>query len=141
MYGTLFLFPLASLSLRRLASVEVGLSLLPMAISFIAISPFSGSISERLGKKRTISAGLALMGLGNLLLGSSFLADWFIAEEVGLLLTGVGMGMVVQDAQKLGELAGQRLLARIASPEGAAAPPQDLILTPRFVRGESTRRL
>jgi hypothetical protein len=33
------------------------------------------------------------MGLGNLLLGSSFLADWFIAEEIGLLLTGVGMGM------------------------------------------------
>ncbi|MGO7601657.1 substrate-binding domain-containing protein, partial [Rhizobium ruizarguesonis] len=49
--------------------------------------------------------------------------------------------MVVQDAQKLGELAAQRMLARIASPEGAAAPPQDFILTPRFVRGESTRRL
>ena len=49
--------------------------------------------------------------------------------------------MVVQDAQKLGELAAQRLLARIESPEGAAAPPQDLILTPRFVRGESTKRL
>ncbi|MGO7534403.1 MFS transporter [Rhizobium leguminosarum] len=93
MYGTLFLYPLAALGLRRLASVEVGLSLLPMALSFIAISPFSGSISERLGKKGTISAGLALMGLGNLLLGSSFLADWFIAEEIGLLLTGVGMGM------------------------------------------------
>lgn len=49
--------------------------------------------------------------------------------------------MVVQDAQKLGELAAQRLLARIASPEAAAEPPQDFILTPRFVRGESTRRL
>ncbi|UWM78291.1 MFS transporter (plasmid) [Rhizobium sp. WSM4643] len=92
MYGTLFLFPLASLGLGRLASVEVGLSLLPMAISFIAISPFSGAISERLGKKKAISAGLALMGLGNLLLGAAFLADWFIAEEIGLLLTGVGMG-------------------------------------------------
>lgn len=93
MYGTLFLFPLASLGLGRLASVEVGLSLLPMAISFIAISPFSGAISERLGKKKAISAGLALMGLGNLLLGVAFLANWFIAEEIGLLLTGVGMGM------------------------------------------------
>ncbi|MFL5009970.1 MFS transporter [Rhizobium sp.] len=93
MYGTLFLFPLASLGLGRLASVEVGLSLLPMAISFIAISPFSGAISERLGKKNAISAGLALMGLGNLLLGAAFLANWFIAEEIGLLLTGVGMGM------------------------------------------------
>ncbi|MBB4234589.1 MFS transporter [Rhizobium esperanzae] len=93
MYGTLFLFPLASLGLGRLTSIELGLSLLPMALSFIAISPFSGLIAERLGKKSTISAGLAMMGLGNLLLGLSFLADWFIAEEIGLLLTGVGMGM------------------------------------------------
>ncbi|WP_244511663.1 MULTISPECIES: hypothetical protein [unclassified Rhizobium] len=54
--------------------------LLPMALSFIAISPFSGSITERLGKKSAISAGLAAMSLGNLLLGLSFLA-------------GVGMGM------------------------------------------------
>ncbi|MGO7374280.1 substrate-binding domain-containing protein, partial [Rhizobium ruizarguesonis] len=46
--------------------------------------------------------------------------------------------MVVKDAKKLGELAAQRLLARIASHEGAAAPPEDFILTPRFVRGEST---
>ena len=96
MYGTLFLFPLVSLSLGRLASFEAGLSLLPMALSFIAISPFSGTISERLGKKRTISAGLALMGLGNLLLGASFLADWFVAEEIGLLLTGVGMNSPTQ---------------------------------------------
>ena len=51
------------------------------------------------------------------------------------------MQEAVQDAQKLGELAAQRLLARIASPEAAAEPPQDFILTPRFVRGESTRRL
>jgi DHA2 family methylenomycin A resistance protein-like MFS transporter len=93
MYGTLFLFPLASMGLGRLASIPAGLSLLPMALSFIAISPFSGSISVHLGKKRTISAGLTLMGMGNLLLGASFLADWFIAEEIGLLLTGVGMGM------------------------------------------------
>lgn len=45
MYGTLFLFPLAALGLGRLTSVEVGLSLLPMALSFIVISPFSGSLS------------------------------------------------------------------------------------------------
>ncbi|MGG6892315.1 hypothetical protein [Rhizobium sp. BR 315] len=92
MYGTLFLFPLTSLSLDQLASTEVGLALLPMALSFVAISPFSGFISERLGKRRTISLGLATIGLGNVLLGVALAENLLIAEEFGLLLTGIGMG-------------------------------------------------
>ncbi|WP_318253679.1 MFS transporter [Rhizobium gallicum] len=64
MYGTLFLFPLASLGLGRLAPVEVGLSLLPMALSFIAISPFSGSITEQLGKTHTNIGGTSAYGSG-----------------------------------------------------------------------------
>lgn len=93
MYGTLFLFPLTSLSLSRLAPTEVGLALLPMALSFVAVSPFSGFFSEYLGKRRTISMGLATIGLGNVVLGIAFANNLLIAEEFGLLLTGIGMGM------------------------------------------------
>ncbi|TWB46790.1 EmrB/QacA subfamily drug resistance transporter [Rhizobium sp. ERR 922] len=93
MYGTLFLFPLASLSLDRLPPIAVGLALLPMALSFVAISPFSGFFSEHLGKRHTIGIGLATIGLGNLLLGIAFDGNLFTAEEFGLLLTGIGMGM------------------------------------------------
>jgi EmrB/QacA subfamily drug resistance transporter len=93
MYGTLFLFPLASLSLDRLAPTGVGLALLPMALSFVAISPFSGFFSEYLGKRHTISIGLATIGLGNIALGIAFADSLLIAEEFGLLLTGIGMGM------------------------------------------------
>ncbi|NLS17688.1 MFS transporter [Rhizobium sp. P40RR-XXII] len=92
MYGTLFLFPLTSLSLDRMDPTEVGLALLPMALSFVAISPFSGPLSERLGKRRVITLGLAAMGLGNVLLGIAFAENLLIAEELGLLLTGIGMG-------------------------------------------------
>jgi EmrB/QacA subfamily drug resistance transporter len=93
MYGTLFLFPLATLGLHRLGSIEVGLAILPMALSFIVISPFSGLLSERFGHRIVIACGLLSMGLGNLLAGFAFLRDWFPIEEIGLLLTGVGMGI------------------------------------------------
>ena len=72
---------------------DVGLALLPMALSFVGISPFSGSLSENFGKQRTTTLGLAVMGLGNMLLGIAFTENLLIAEEFGLLLTGIGMGL------------------------------------------------
>ncbi|MBB3523351.1 MFS transporter [Rhizobium sp. BK456] len=57
MYGTLFLFPLVSLSLGRLASFEAGLSLLPMALSFIAISPSPARSRSALGKNAPYRQG------------------------------------------------------------------------------------
>jgi len=49
--------------------------------------------------------------------------------------------MVVQDTLKLGGIIARRVLHRIMSPEGAADPPQDFVLTPRFVPGASCRRI
>ena len=49
--------------------------------------------------------------------------------------------MVVQDTLKLGGIIARRLLHRITSPEAAADPPQDFVLTPKFVPGNSCRRI
>jgi LacI family transcriptional regulator len=49
--------------------------------------------------------------------------------------------MVVQDTARLGSLVGHRLLHRMMSPEGAAAPAEDFVLTPKFVPGNSCRRI
>lgn len=49
--------------------------------------------------------------------------------------------MVVQETLKLGGLLARRLLHRITSPQGAEEPPQDFVLSPRFVPGNSCRRL
>ena len=49
--------------------------------------------------------------------------------------------MVVQDTLKLGGIIARRILHRIMSAEGAADPPQDFVLSPRFVPGASCRRL
>lgn len=49
--------------------------------------------------------------------------------------------MVVQETQKLGGLIARRLLHRITAPDAAAEPPENIVLSPRFVPGTSCRRL
>lgn len=49
--------------------------------------------------------------------------------------------MVVQDTTKLGSIIARRLLHRIMSPDAAAAPPEDFVLSPKFVPGNSCKRL
>lgn len=49
--------------------------------------------------------------------------------------------MVVQDTLKLGGIIARRLLHRITTPDAAAEPPQDFVLAPKFVPGNSCRRV
>ncbi|MBN9360924.1 MULTISPECIES: LacI family DNA-binding transcriptional regulator [unclassified Devosia] len=49
--------------------------------------------------------------------------------------------MVVQDTLKLGGIIARRLLHRISTPDAAAEPPQDFVLAPKFVPGNSCRRV
>ncbi|WP_137150919.1 LacI family DNA-binding transcriptional regulator [Devosia sp. FKR38] len=49
--------------------------------------------------------------------------------------------MVVQDTQKLGGIIARRLLHRIVSADAVDEPPQDFVLSPRFVPGTSCKRI
>ncbi|MBL8593579.1 MAG: LacI family DNA-binding transcriptional regulator [Devosia sp.] len=49
--------------------------------------------------------------------------------------------MVVQDTLKLGGIIARRLLQRITSSDAAAEPAQDFVLSPKFVPGNSCRRV
>ena len=48
---------------------------------------------------------------------------------------------VVQDTLKRGGIIARRLLQRITTPEAAAEPAQDFVLSPKFVPGNSCRRV
>ncbi len=49
--------------------------------------------------------------------------------------------MVVQDTKQLGEIVASRLLRRVTSEELANEPPQDFLLDPKFVPGNSCRKI
>lgn len=93
MYGVLFLVPLTWQSTGRFGSVAAGLALLPMALVFVLISPFSGVLGGRLGQRFMCAGGVAIIGCGLLLIGLSANQPSIVAAEIGLAMTDLGMGL------------------------------------------------
>jgi MFS transporter, DHA2 family, methylenomycin A resistance protein len=93
MYGAMFLLPLAWQSSGVLGPTGAGLALIPMAVAFILVSPFSGLLSGKLGHRTVASGGVAVIGCGLLIIGGTAWTGSLWAAEVGLMLTGLGMGL------------------------------------------------
>jgi EmrB/QacA subfamily drug resistance transporter len=92
MYGVIFLLPLTWQSSRGLSATTAGIALIPMALVFVIVSPFSGRLTERLGARFTTAGGVAIVGAGLLLIGATA-GQVLVFAEIGLALTGVGMGL------------------------------------------------
>jgi EmrB/QacA subfamily drug resistance transporter len=91
-YGMLFLLPLMWQSTGRLDAAEAGLALMPMALVFVAVSPFSGALVGRFGARAVTVSGVAIMGTSLLLIGFSAHRADILFAEIGLALTGLGLG-------------------------------------------------
>jgi EmrB/QacA subfamily drug resistance transporter len=115
MYGVLFLVPLAWQSTGRLTATQAGLALLPMALVFLLVSPFSGRLVQAFGFRRVIAVGLSIVACGILVIGFSAESTTIVAAEFGLALTGLGMGLVT------GPIMGQAVGAVPAPRSGTAS--------------------
>ncbi|KVA04703.1 MFS transporter [Burkholderia latens] len=93
MYGVLFLLPLTWQSTGRLDPTGAGLALLPMALVFVSVSPCSGWLSERVGTRATTAGGVAVIASGLAVIGASAASRSLFGAEIGLALTGLGMGV------------------------------------------------
>lgn len=115
MYGVIFLLPLTWQSTRGLGATMAGIALIPMALVFVIVSPFSGKLTESLGVRFTTAGGVALVGLGLLLIGLTAGERSLVLAEIGLALTGVGMGLAT------GPLMGEAVGAVPAARSGTAS--------------------
>jgi hypothetical protein len=115
MYGVLFLLPLTWQSGGRFDAVAAGLLLMPMALVFVAVSPFSGTAAKRLGAHVATGGGVAIIGSGLLLLAATADSASVIPAEIGLMLTGLGMGLAT------GPLMGEAVGAVAAARSGTAS--------------------
>ncbi|AOU97700.1 MFS transporter [Acidihalobacter yilgarnensis] len=115
MYGVLFLLPLSWQKEGLLGPAGAGIALIPMALIFVLVSPFSGWLTERLGNRPVTSSGVGLIGCGLLLLAVTAHDESMIAAEVALILTGIGMGLAT------GPLMGVAVGAVSAARSGSAA--------------------
>ncbi len=89
-YGLPFVISLLLQQHRGLNALQTGVVFLPMMLIGLVLTPYSARISERLGRKRLIVAGLLLMTIGLAVIGLQPATTplWLLA----LLMMLVGLG-------------------------------------------------
>ena len=93
MYGVLFLLPFTWQATGRFDATGAGLALMPMALIFVLVSPFSGRVEAAAATRAVVAGGLGLIGLGLAVIGLGAGPGSLIAAEAGLCLAGLGMGL------------------------------------------------
>lgn len=63
-YALLFLFPLYLQGIRGDSAIFTGIMLLPLSLTYFAVSPFSGRLFLAFGPRSTIATGMFLIGVG-----------------------------------------------------------------------------
>ena len=90
MYAMLFLVPLYLQAARGATALLAGVVLLPMSLSFVVVSQYSGRIANAFGPRLPMTAGMALMGSGLFMLALPGVADSLSLIEPAMLLLGCG---------------------------------------------------
>jgi EmrB/QacA subfamily drug resistance transporter len=75
------------------SALEAGLRFMPITLVSFAVAPVSGKLAERLGVRWFLIAGLALVGIGLLLMRGLEPGDDWTALLAGFLVAGGGIGM------------------------------------------------
>ena len=100
--GVIFSLPVFLQSVTRLDAFHTGLTLLPLSVALLIVSPAAGFLSKRIPHKRIVQAGIIVTIAALVVLRFTFRADMDPAMLIpGLSLYGVGMGMVLSQVNNL----------------------------------------
>ncbi len=98
MFGFFFLFSLYLQFARGYSPLEAGLATLPMALTFIVVSPRSAALAERIGSGRTMAYGFVLVGVGMAVMGFVTVDTPYLVLAVSMVLQASGMSIVAAPA-------------------------------------------
>jgi DHA2 family methylenomycin A resistance protein-like MFS transporter len=124
MYALLFLTPLYLQTIGGYSAFAAGLALLPMSLTFVVVSQLSGRLARQVGARVMMTAGMACMGSGLLLLCLVSIEPNLLLIEVGLLVIGVGLGLNTGPVNAV---------AVASVPAGRAGTASGLVNTTRMV--------
>jgi EmrB/QacA subfamily drug resistance transporter len=93
MYALLFIMPLYFQTIRSATPFIAGLELLPMSVSFVVVSQLVGYLTNNLGPRIVMTAGMACMGLGALAIAFISEHSSLIFIEIALFVVGIGLGL------------------------------------------------
>lgn len=98
LFGSLFLMTQYWQLVHGYSPLEAGVRLLPQALTMMIVAPLSARLVERLGTKRVVLAGLALIVLGMSLLSTIQPETAYIVAISYLVIMSSGMGMTMAPA-------------------------------------------
>jgi EmrB/QacA subfamily drug resistance transporter len=100
--GVIFSLPVFLQSVKQLDALHTGLTLLPMSLALLIVSPAAANLTKRVPHKRLVQAGLILNTIAIVIIRFTIGIDmnlmWLIP---GLALYGVGMGLVLSQINNL----------------------------------------
>jgi len=99
LFGVEFLLPLYLQVLRGRTAFEAGLFLLPLAIASGIVIPLSGVLADRLGPRAPVVAGFLLLAFNTYQLSQVTLETSLTYITILVVLRGIGIALVVQNAQ------------------------------------------
>jgi EmrB/QacA subfamily drug resistance transporter len=98
LFGSLFALTQYLQLVHGYSPLSAGVRALPFAAAVLVLSPLSTLLARRLGVRWVVSAGLALMGGGLLLLTQSTPTSAYSFLATGVAIMGAGMGLVMAPA-------------------------------------------
>lgn len=93
MYALLFIMPLYFQAIRGATPFIAGLELLPMSVSFVIVSQLVGYLTNNLGPRIIMTAGMACMGFGALAIAFISENTSLVVIELALFVVGIGLGL------------------------------------------------
>jgi len=95
MFGVFFFMSLYMQNILHYSAVETGAAFLPMTILVIIVAPLAGRLSDRLGSRGLITAGMLLLAAQLLYFSQLGTDSTFWTLLPGLALGGIGMSMTM----------------------------------------------
>jgi EmrB/QacA subfamily drug resistance transporter len=73
--------------------LNAAFALVPLSIVSSVVSPFGGTISDRMGARRPVAIGLLALAIGLVILSTLQVGSSYVHVVVGLLIMGLGSGL------------------------------------------------
>lgn len=111
MFGMFFILTLYLQLVRGYSALEAGVRTLPFAFTMMIAAPSSAALAGRFGTRNVITSGMAVSGIGLVLLGrTSTLSSsyWLLALSLMVLAAGAGITMAPSTSSIMSSLPQQK---------------------------------
>jgi EmrB/QacA subfamily drug resistance transporter len=95
MFGVFFFISLYMQQVLGYSAVKAGASFLPMTLLIIAVAPVAGRVSDRVGSRWLMAAGMTLVAVSLLLFAQLQVDSGYWVLLPGMIVGGVGMALTM----------------------------------------------